>query len=681
MSAPAPPSGAASATTTRPPDNEADNEADKVGKSRLSLRFKFLAVNLCVALIPTIIVFSAWEYFSYVTAVHQLEQRIDEVSAIQSEILGAPVWNLETDRMELVLDAILQDSDFVMALVHDERGRLLAQSGAVAADQAPHIITTTNSIHFDTGAMRVFIGELNLIASDERIRTQIWSRLYVDFCMILLWLCAAICATWYAFRRTIETPLSRLLDAIHRTRQNVERTPVDWTSDDEMGVVINQFNAMQERQEQYEAELEAGRSNLEVRVKERTAELVRARDEADAASRAKSEFLAVMSHELRTPLNGVLGLAQSLLDTTLDGEQQNRIALMKESGWALMSLLDDMLDLTKVETGSLELEILTFDLEHTVKRISDLWSGMIEEKGLVYALELPDEPLPLIKSDPTRLRQVIQNLLSNAIKFTKAGEIRLNVSCQESGDDRVEVRFEVHDTGEGIDPQVQDGIFEKFTQADNSITRRFGGSGLGLSICRELAALMGGDIGVDSTPGQGSCFWFTIVCDKGSAEAATEVASSEENTESPDPNPSGRALRLLVAEDNHVNRVVIRCILESMGHTPVLVENGEEAVAAVASDTYDIVLMDVQMPVMDGISATRTIRSSTGRSRDIPIIAITANAMRGDRERFLADGFSDYVSKPIDAVELHKTLERCAPAEVCNAGDAHTDNPRLATTA
>ncbi len=630
----------------------------------LSLRFKFLAFNLLIAFVPTIILFSAWEYASYNAALRELEEKLDEVLAIQSDILAAPLWNLEGDRMQLVLDAILKDSDFVMAAVSDHRGRLMAQSGVISPHHQGQVINSSHAIVSGSGDSTELLGELSLIATDTRISELVTKHLYLDVAIIALWLLASITAALVAFRRTIDTPLSRLLEAIHSTGQNLRRKRVNWSSEDEMGVVVRQFNKMQDRQEEYEDELQSAQANLERRVKERTVELVTARDEAHAASNAKSEFLAVMSHELRTPLNGVLGLTETLMDTTLSREQNNQLALIKESGWGLMSLLNDMLDLTKVETGSLKLEYLTFDLEHMVKRVTELWTGIIADKGLTFTLETPDELLPLIHSDPTRLRQVIQNLLSNAIKFTDAGEVSMTVTWSALAGNRARIAFQVRDTGPGIDSDVQSSIFDRFTQADTSITRRFGGSGLGLSICRELVALMDGTIGVSSEAGSGSAFWFTIECDIGE-EADKVVLNNDQDTPDDDGTQSGlEDLQILVAEDNHVNRMVIKAILDSFGIKAAVVENGSLALEAVKAGGFDIVLMDVQMPVMDGITATAEIRALEGESASIPVIALTANAMHGDRERYLAQGFTEYVSKPIDARALHTALVRCSRAGI-----------------
>jgi two-component system, sensor histidine kinase len=442
--------------------------------------------------------------------------------------------------------------------------------------------------------------------------------------------------------RPLET-LDRGFAEVGRTRDFSRR--VDVTSNDEFGRLGDSFN-----------ELLTDLKSYDERLQRSLKELMQARDTAEKADRAKSQFLANMSHEIRTPLNGVLGMAQVMALNPLSDPQKERLEVIQKSGASLLSVLNDLLDISKIEAGRLELERAPFDLIEVAQGAYSTFTGVANASGVSFSMEIMPDAAGRWQGDSVRLRQVLYNLISNALKFTREGSVQVRIGADADAEGK-RLSISVKDTGIGIGPEVMPKLFQKFVQADSTMTREFGGSGLGLAISRQIVELMGGQITLESEVGVGSIFrvtlplrWLGPVVAPASPPAATDAAPETES--------GVGGLRVLAAEDNATNQLVLKTVLHSLGVTPLIVDNGALAVEASSKQPFDLILMDIQMPVMDGVAATRAIRRREAET-DIPrtpIVALSANAMSHQVAEYLAAGMDGHIAKPIEIGKLYAVL-------------------------
>ncbi|RRN62340.1 response regulator [Caulobacter sp. 602-1] len=541
------------------------------------------------------------------------------------------------------LEAVAKAPSVAGVRITDAKGRVVAQLGAANPADTDTLTRPIKLASQDVGTL-VLLAEHPGLGQTLARDLALTGALFFGAAGLAILLANSLA-------RRLARPMERLSEAMHETAVGGRFKAVEQTADDDVfQSLTDSFNHLVSR-------LEANDHDLRGAM----AELVRARDDANAANVLKSHFLANMSHEIRTPLNGVLAMAELMAMDKMSDTQRERLKVIRESGAVLLGVLNDVLDLSKIEAGRLEITDRPFDIAQLAQSIRETYAPQARDKGLAFEVAVAPEAQGLWRGDADRLRQILGNLIANALKFTLEGAVAVRFASAEDGSG---LRIDVADTGIGISPEILPRLFDKFVQADSSTTRRFGGSGLGLAICRELAVLMDGSIKVQSREGRGSTFTVLVALPR--EEAITDVHYiDDDHVPAPDAAPAETArLRVLAADDNPTNQKVVAAVLTPLNAEVTLVADGQACVEAWRTGAFDIVLMDIHMPVMDGVEAARVIRAleaEQGRART-PIIAVTANALAHQVEDYLAAGMDGHVAKPIEVTKLYDAIEAAMTA-------------------
>ena len=628
-----------------------------------SIMFQVMAPSLILIVIGFLAVgvITAWSRAN--SAEDMFRHKVELSAKLSQDSATNSLWEMDSSAISHSLAPIIGDPDQKLVMIVDTSGNSFFASGSPAlrpvAMQAlkrvgglgrlstvkagPYVVSVTPLRHVEFGAAEA-LGDMVIVYDTSAVVAAAWSA--------VLWVVGVgavvvgfVIAVLFALTRRIAKPLDELAIAMAAlSAGDLETVVENLERRDEIGGMARAVQVFKDNALRLRASETEGARLLEARLR------------AEAANRAKSEFLANMSHELRTPLNGVLTMAHLMARGDLNQDQRGKLEVILRSGKNLLHVINDILDFSKIEAGRLDLECIAFDAAGVMEDVRSSLAAVAESKGLDLRLTVAPEARGARLGDPVRLRQIVNNFVSNALKFTHEGAVEISLGATGEGG-RNGLLIAVKDSGAGIAPDGMALLFQKFSQVDTSTTRQYGGTGLGLAICRELAGLMGGRVWAESEVGVGSTFWADVsvpaIADPGLAPDLEEVVTAEADM-------GDRPLRILAAEDNLTNRTVLQAIMDAFGFNLVLACNGREVIDTWRRQAFDIILMDISMPVMDGMEATRVIRAeeaSSGIART-PIIALTANAFRHQVDEYAAVGMDGHLSKPIDISALHAVIHQ-----------------------
>ncbi len=617
-------------------------------QTKLSHRIMRVLVVLLFGLVSLSI--SLW-LFVLAPAMESAEQGKAEMFMLANETgLAHVLETKEQQNIQLYIDQLmlLKDPNTNSHLLNGVEITTQTKTFSLVRPEAENSSFISESVIFSSDKNRQFLGSAKIYYSDRFYKKLLFQGNSALSSTILFFLLLLVIV--FLFMERLLKPLKELTTHLLKldTETAYKLPPLTDENSEEIYLVKHALDKLLSL-------LQQQREVLEERVSERTSELNDARDRAEAANRAKSEFLANMSHEIRTPLSAMIGITELSLKEQLSPKLKEYMVTMRSASGSLLEIINDILDFSKIEAGKLELDMHTFDLGELLDNLIGVFRESAREKKLSLKLSLSPETPTILIGDASRLRQVLINLIGNAIKFTEKGDVSISADLAEEDHDRASITFTVTDTGIGIEPAYMHELFDSFTQADSSTSRKYGGSGLGLSISQRLVELMGGRLDVKSRPGDGSSFTFTITLLKGeSASIVKQKESGDSAYEKP-----LEEIAVLLVEDNPINQKIMARTLEAEGLQVSVASNGKEAIKAIQAADYDVVLMDMQMPVLSGIETTKILREEIGLT-ELPIIALTANVMKEDMERCLEAGMNDFMAKPMNPEDVKNVILKWA---------------------